>query len=98
MAVKMYKAALKPCPFCGNAEQTVCGVEALFRDGESWRWNVECDGCHVQTKLYSTEQEALNAWKGRYAEDEVEQDGYITWKRYRQRFVDELTQRIESRD
>lgn len=97
MAVKMYKAALKPCPFCGNAEQTVIGVEALFRDGEEWRWNVECDGCHVQTKLYHTEKEALEAWKRRYAEDEVEQDGYITWKRYRQRFVDELTERIESR-
>ena len=98
MAVKMYKAALKPCPFCGNAEQTVTGVEALFHGVDGWRWNVECDGCHVQTKLYSTEQEALEAWKGRYKEDEVEQDGYITWKRYRQRFVDELTQRIESRD
>lgn len=98
MAVKMYKAALRSCPFCGNAEQTVIGVEALFRDGEEWRWNVECDGCHVQTKLYHTEKEALEAWKGRYAEDEVEQDGYITWKRYRQRFVDELTERIESRD
>ena len=98
MAVKMYKAALKPCPFCGNAEQTVIGVEALFHGVDGWRWNVECDGCHVQTKLYSTEHEALEAWKGRYAEDEVEQDGYITWKRYRQRFVDELTQHIESRD
>ena len=98
MAVKMYKAALKPCPFCGNAEQTVIGVEALFRDGASWRWSVECDGCHVTTKYYGSEHEALNAWKGRYREDEVEQDGYITWKRYRQRFVDELTQRIESRD
>ena len=82
MAVKMYKAALKSCPFCGNAEQTVCGVEAVFRDGEEWRWNVECDGCHVQTKLYSTEQEALNAWKRRYVKNEVEQDGNITWGFY----------------
>lgn len=82
MAVKMYKAALKLCPFCGNAEQTVCGVEALFRNGEEWRWNVECDGCHVQTKLYHTEKEALNAWKRRYVKNEVEQDGNITWGFY----------------
>lgn len=95
--VRMYKAALKRCPFCGNAEQTVIGVEALFHDMEEWRWNVECDGCHVQTKLYHTEKEALEAWKRRYEQDEIEQDGYITWKRYRQRFVDELTEHIESR-
>ena len=78
MAVKMYKAALKPCPFCGNAEQTVFGTDVA----DDWKWNVECDGCHMQTKYYDSEQEALNAWKRRYVKNEVEQDGNITWGFY----------------
>lgn len=95
MAVtKLYQAALKSCPFCGNAEQEVWGV---LLDGDRWSWDVTYLGCRVSTKGYGTEKEALEAWKRRYEQDEIEQDGYITWKRYRQRFVDELTEHIESR-
>ena len=54
--VRMYKAALKPCPFCGNAEQTVFGTDLVNDD---WKWNVECDGCHMQTKYYDSEKEKI---------------------------------------
>lgn len=79
MALKMYKSALKQCPFCGNAEQTICGVEV---DKNEWSWEVKCDGCGARTDLHPTERDALNAWKRRYVEDEIEQDGNITWGFY----------------
>lgn len=95
--MKMYKAALKLCPFCGNAEQTVCGVEILLNDAE-WRWNVECDGCHVATQYYPTERDALNAWEGRYKEDEIEQDGYRTWRMHLDRYIREGVSRFVGTD
>jgi Lar family restriction alleviation protein len=94
MAVKMYKAALKPCPFCGNAEQTVFGTDVA----DGWKWNVECDGCHMQTKYYDSEQEALEAWKGRYKEDEIEQDGYRTWRMHLDRYIREGVSRLTGAD
>ena len=88
-----YEDNLTPCPLCGYATQTVNGVR--LRSG--WRWSVECNGCHMETGAQTTEHGALQAWERRFAKDDIEEDGYITWKRYRQRYVDELTERIESR-
>lgn len=80
-AVKMYDASLRPCPFCGGAEQRVCGV--LMDEGK-WSWDVECEGCGQKTKYYESEQAALQAWNRRYQQEveqkhEIEQDGSITW-------------------
>ena len=88
-----YEDNLTLCPFCGGATQTVHGV----RITSGWRWSVECNGCHMETGAQTTEHGALQAWERRFAKDDIEDDGYITWKRYRQRFCDEFTERIESR-
>lgn len=88
-----YEDNLAPCPFCGGTTQTVRGV--LVTSG--WKWAVQCNGCHMETGSQTTEQIALQVWDRRFAKDDIEDDGYITWKRYRQRYDDELTQRIESR-
>lgn len=47
---------LKPCPCCGGK----AGTEAI-----SWDWVVECEECHLSTRVYPTPEEASKAWNGR---------------------------------
>ena len=91
-----YDATLTPCPFCGGTEQKVMASHIMFEDQE-WYWSVECKDCRASVSGFHTERQAIDAWERRFAKDDIEEDGYITWKRYRQRFCDELTERIESR-
>jgi len=47
---------LKPCPFCGGH------AEHIYYDGSS----VICASCDVQTQVFATEQEAIEAWNQRH--------------------------------
>lgn len=94
--VIMNDEKLTPCPFCGCVTQKVIGTRIKFPDME-WYWKVECKDCHATVGGFKTEIQAINAWNRRFCEDDIEEDGYITWKRYRDRFVNELTANIESR-
>ena len=91
-----YDAALTPCPFCGGAEQQVSAAHIEYPDQE-WYWRVKCKACHVETTGYDTERQAIDAWNRRFCKDDIEEDGYITWKRYRNRYVNELTNNINGR-
>lgn len=92
-AVKMYDASLRPCPFCGSVEQSVCGV---LMDAGKWSWDVTCRTCRAHIGYYGTEQEALEAWKRRFTDhdNEVEEDGFKTWMHYWNRLRDELSEGI----
>ena len=94
--VIMYDAALTPCPFCGGAEQEITGVRVAWPDKE-WSWRVECPQCHVTIACKNSEREVIDAWNRRFSEDDIEEDGYITWKRFRDRYVRELTDNINGR-
>ena len=92
-----FKADLTPCPFCGRTTVTVWGARIDHPDLE-WSWTVECKcGACIRGKK-DTSAKAINAWERRFCKDDIEEDGYITWKHYRDRFVNELTARIEGRD
>lgn len=88
--VVIYDATLASCPFCGSAEQRVIG--ASLRGG--WLWSARCRQCDARVEA-ETEESVITKWNRRYVQDEIEDDGYITWKRNRQRYVDELTGRDE---
>ncbi|HHR6217449.1 TPA: Lar family restriction alleviation protein [Providencia alcalifaciens] len=51
---------LKKCPFCGG--------EAYIQDWsmmERSRYKVACNQCDVETPIYETEHEAIEAWNRR---------------------------------
>ena len=91
------KQQLTPCPFCGCKTQLVIGTRIDFVDQE-WYWRVECKDCHANVSGYMTERQAIDAWNRRFCKDDIEEDGYITWKHYRDRFVRELTADINGRN
>lgn len=92
--LKFYDAQLKPCPFCGSAEQHVLGV----RISGGWRWTVRCMGCSSVTGDKETEQGALNLWNRKTRKEaEANDEDYDRWCACRQRYVNALTGRIESR-
>ena len=88
---------LTPCPFCGCVTQKVIGTRINHPDME-WYWKIECKDCHANVGGFETEIQAINAWNRRFCEDDIEEDGYITWKHYRDRFVRELTADINGRN
>ena len=93
-SVRFYDAQLEPCPFCGGAEQHVFG----FRVDSGWRWSVTCMSCGSATGDRDTEQDALNLWnRETRKEAEVSDEEYDRWCACRQRFVNELTSRVEGR-
>ena len=94
--VIIYDATLTPCPFCGGADQRVVGARINHEDQE-WYWSVECKSCHARVQDFHTERQAIDAWNRRFSEDDIEEDGYITWKRFRDRYVRELTDNINGR-
>ena len=94
--VIMYDAALTPCPFCGGAEQEITGVW-IGSPGKEWSWRVECKQCHATFACKNSEREVIDAWNRRFSKDDIEEDGYITWKRFRDRYVRELTDNINGR-
>lgn len=55
-APKPEEPVLKPCPFCGGE----AGITAV-----GWRWTIKCDTCYVETELYETPEEAVEAWNRR---------------------------------
>lgn len=91
-----YDATLTPCPFCGSAEQKITASHIMFEDQE-WYWSVECKDCHARLQGFYTERQAIDAWNRRFSKDDIEEDGYITWKRFRDRYVRELTDNINGR-
>ena len=52
---------LKPCPFCGSE---LILIERTY--GGTW---VCCEGCYTETKLYNTEEEAIEAWNRRVTDE-----------------------------
>ena len=92
-----YDTSLKPCPFCGSTSQEVSGV-LVGNDPDKWSWNVRCNACQTATGIRRTEKEAIEAWQGRYKENEVEQDGYSTWRDCLDRFVWEGISRFAGTD
>lgn len=75
-----YDCKMKRCPFCGSEEVNVTGVLiGSAETGPRWAWDVRCRQCRAATSIHSTEAKAIEAWKGRYQENEVEQDGDRTW-------------------
>ncbi len=61
---------LKPCPFCGN-DGVVAPVSASsFLANESRKgYRAECfEGCCVG-RIYSTEEEAIEAWNRRVSDE-----------------------------
>lgn len=53
---KPEKPEMKPCPCCGGK----AGTEKV-----SWDWVVECEECHLSTRVYPTPEEAAKAWNRR---------------------------------
>ena len=94
--VIVYEATLTPCPFCGGAEQEITGARVALPNKE-WSWRVECEQCHVTIACKNSEREVIDAWNRRFSKDDIEEDGYITWKRFRDRYVRELTDNINGR-
>ena len=96
----LYDATLKPCPFCGGAEQEVFGVRTLG----GWKWDIKCKSCGNQFVKKESESEVIAAWNRRYKKNEVEQDGDITWsffdlwKQCAQRYADECLGRLNRAD
>ena len=104
-----YDVSLKPCPRCGGVEQSVVGINTR---GE-WDWWVECNTCPDSIRAVKSEDEAIKAWNRRYKENEtkqevkqqeVEQDGDITWDFYDlvvkclERYADECRSRVDRAD
>ena len=104
-----YDVSLKPCPRCGGVEQEVVGINSR---GE-WDWWVECKTCPDCTRALKSEDEAIKAYNRRPKENEakqevkqqeVEQDGDITWDFYDlvvkcvKRYADECRSRVDGAD
>lgn len=47
---------MKPCPCCGGK----AGMEEM-----AWDWVVECEKCHLSTRVYPTPEKAAKAWNRR---------------------------------
>ena len=90
-----YDTSLKQCPFCGSTSQEVSGVKV---GPEKWSWNVRCNACQTATGIQPTETKAIEAWEGRYEKNEVEQDGYSTWRACLDRYVGEVVGRLARAD
>lgn len=88
--VKLYEENLAPCPFCGNEIQEIFGIGN--------KWSVRCVGCDSATGDKDTEEQAIEFWKRRYTKNEVEQDGYSTWRMHLDRFVREGVGRFVGAD
>ena len=88
---KNYDAKLTPCPFCGGERQEIMGV--YLRTYNKWHWSIECMSCHASFKDMGSEYEVRTAWERRFKQDDIEEDGYIIWKRFRDRYVREFTER-----
>ena len=92
----LYDVTLKPCPFCGGAEQEVFGVRTLG----GWKWDIKCKSCGNQFVEKESESEVIELWNRRYKKNEVEQDGDITWsffdlwKQCAQRYAEECIGRL----
>ena len=104
-----YDASLKPCWSCGGVDQSVVGIETCG----VWEWWVECKTCPHRISALNSEDEAIKAWNRRYKENEtkqevkqqeVEQDGDITWDFYDlvvkcvKRYADECRSRVDRAD
>ena len=105
----LYDVTLKPCPFCEGAEQEVFGVRTLG----GWKWDIKCKSCGNQFIEKKSESEVIAAWNRRPKENEtkqevkqqeVEQDGDITWDFYDlvvkcvKRYADECRSRVDGAD
>ena len=57
---------LLPCPFCGG-EAKVLKHTFMDDDGfeDIWGWSIECMDCHVATRGYNGEGQAIDAWNTR---------------------------------
>ena len=105
----LYDATLKPCAHCGNAEQQIFGIKT----SDGWKWDIYCKSCGNQFVGKESESEVIEAWNRRYKENEtkhevkqqeVEQDGDITWDFYDlvvkcvKRYADECRSRVDGAD
>lgn len=64
--------ALKPCPDCGATTMEEYGpMLKRVRPFEKHRYYymIQCQKCHKETKLFKTEEEAVEEWN-KTAEDE----------------------------
>ncbi len=49
---------LKPCPFCGGKARVKCSIKEDL-------WGVACYKCECCTKVFFSEEEAIEAWNRR---------------------------------
>lgn len=53
---------LKPCPFCGGKARVKCSIKEDL-------WGVACYKCECCTKVFFSEEEAVEAWNRRVNDD-----------------------------
>ncbi|MBQ6233575.1 MAG: hypothetical protein IJJ80_08720 [Clostridia bacterium] len=79
--VKLYEDFIAQCPFCGGVEQEVLGIVG--------KWTVRCIQCDAVTGNKDTEAEAIEAWRRRFKGNDIEEDGYVTWRNCLDRYIRE---------
>ena len=57
---------LKPCPFCGDTYINIRRKKEGYNVGCN---TVNCIACHVRTRVYKTEQDAIEAWNRRVQDE-----------------------------
>ena len=65
----------------------------IFKGGTSLS-----NGCKCRTGPQSTEYTALEAWKRRFKENDIEEDGYVTWRNCLDRYSREGISRFNGTD
>jgi Lar family restriction alleviation protein len=64
---------MKPCPFCGESNSTICSTEFIPENRLAHAVSCRTRGCNgavysLALGLFETEEEAVSAWNTRYKE------------------------------
>ena len=67
---------MKPCPFCGDTHIHTRSYERLL---EGMKWQIGCNkcncyGCVAYSRVFATEEEAIEAWNRRENEKRLEEE------------------------